>query len=120
MERPRRRRRAPATNAPRRPRRPPAARSNGGSDPLPPSGDDPRYDADGFFAGTPRPAPRTAVENLPLVEAKTEQECAICSDNIVKGEKNISLPCNHSFHTHCILAWFEGRDTCPLCRSILC
>ena len=42
------------------------------------------------------------------------KQCAICyeTDNIVRT----TLPCNHSFHIHCINEWFKKSPTCPLCR----
>ncbi|KAJ4841266.1 hypothetical protein Tsubulata_041193, partial [Turnera subulata] len=58
------------------------------------------------------------VEKLPLVEAKSEEDCTICAHSFVEGEKVIGLACSHSFHRECIMTWFEDRDTCPLCRSI--
>lgn len=43
------------------------------------------------------------------------EKCGIClsEDNVVRH----TLPCNHSFHVHCILKWFKnGQKSCPLCR----
>ena len=43
------------------------------------------------------------------------QQCSICQeeDNVVRT----TLPCNHSFHVHCITKWFRtGNTSCPLCR----
>ena len=41
-------------------------------------------------------------------------KCAICheEDNVVRH----TLPCNHTFHIHCIQRWFLNNSTCPLCR----
>lgn len=42
-------------------------------------------------------------------------QCNICfeEDNIVRS----TLPCNHTFHLHCISKWFRiGNSSCPMCR----
>ena len=45
--------------------------------------------------------------------------CAICLEPLtgdVYGLKN----CRHTFHTRCILSWWEvGSDTCPCCRKTM-
>ncbi len=46
---------------------------------------------------------------------KEHMRCAICAEN---GCDHTLDGCNHSFHAHCIIAWFRtGNNTCPLCRS---
>ena len=43
------------------------------------------------------------------------KQCSICQeeDNVVRT----TLPCNHTFHLHCIQTWFRtGNTSCPLCR----
>jgi hypothetical protein len=42
------------------------------------------------------------------------EKCNICheEDNVVRT----TLPCNHSFHVHCIATWFRRNTSCPLCR----
>ncbi|KAJ4831763.1 hypothetical protein Tsubulata_037710 [Turnera subulata] len=67
---------------------------------------DPLYDANGFYVGAPMP--RSAMENLPLVEARSDQECTICTDDIMKGEMVIGLPCSHPFHTHSCTSYGLG------------
>ena len=42
------------------------------------------------------------------------KECCICLEKL---DYSIVLECKHSFHTHCILSWFEKELSCPLCRS---
>lgn len=54
--------------------------------------------------------------NLRWVILDNSPECSICLDVIAKG---IKTPCNHIFHTHCILIWLKENDNCPLCRSII-
>ena len=46
--------------------------------------------------------------------------CAICYDE--EKPINYLMPCKHSFHTGCLMLWWDNRDraqcpiTCPLCR----
>ncbi len=46
--------------------------------------------------------------------------CIICMEAL--GADVHTLPCGHTFHTHCIVAWAqspsEGHSTCPVCRSV--
>ena len=61
-------------------------------------------------------------KKLKIIEPKKEENkfpykvalCSIChvEDSVVRT----TLPCNHTFHVHCILKWFRICQTCPLCR----
>lgn len=41
--------------------------------------------------------------------------CVICAEETT--ENMHTLPCGHSFHANCIIDWFRGAHTCPLCRT---
>ncbi|XP_008459416.3 uncharacterized protein LOC103498560 [Cucumis melo] len=80
---------------------------------------------DNALKGSP-PAAKSAVENLPLVELKTENTlaeevvvCAVCKDKFSMEEKVRKLPCGHYYHDDCILPWLNIRNTCPVCRHEL-
>ena len=48
-------------------------------------------------------------EDLPL----HSDECAICADAIISHVSQKTLPCGHSFHIGCVLAWQveQGKNT---------
>lgn len=56
---------------------------------------------------------------LPAVSPSSLDDiCAICcapSESVV--EKWRKLACGHAFHEDCILAWFNRKTRCPLCRE---
>jgi len=43
------------------------------------------------------------------------EECPVCLDSCCHKDL-LTLPCGHSFHTICILEWFDKQMTCPVCR----
>ena len=72
-----------------------------------------------------------------------ENTCIICLENFIKEndiksnvltgnsdeedttsnninnipDERITIPCDHSFHTNCILNWFKQEKRCPICRT---
>ena len=56
----------------------------------------------------------------------TDGRCTICLDNFEAPSNTgdpskckYTLPCNHSYHTGCIMAHFRrGHPGCPLCRNV--
>eukprot|EP00522_Entomoneis_paludosa_P009885 CAMPEP_0172454724 /NCGR_PEP_ID=MMETSP1065-20121228/11633_1 /TAXON_ID=265537 /ORGANISM="Amphiprora paludosa, Strain CCMP125" /LENGTH=540 /DNA_ID=CAMNT_0013207103 /DNA_START=173 /DNA_END=1798 /DNA_ORIENTATION=+ len=55
-----------------------------------------------------------------LTDEPSELHCAICIDDFdadTPPEEILKLPCQHLFHTHCIIPWLTERQSkCPLCK----
>ena len=46
-----------------------------------------------------------------------QDECTICLDEFVQGDRVRKLPCGHVFHSTCIARWLIERNAvCPLCK----
>ncbi|KAK7320083.1 hypothetical protein RJT34_04814 [Clitoria ternatea] len=45
-----------------------------------------------------------------------DAECCICISSYEDGAELHSLPCNHHFHSTCIVKWLKMNATCPLCK----
>ncbi|XP_068658342.1 E3 ubiquitin protein ligase RIE1-like [Aristolochia californica] len=45
-----------------------------------------------------------------------DSECCICLTQYEDGVELHSLPCNHHFHSGCIIKWLRINATCPLCK----
>lgn len=54
-----------------------------------------------------------AVENGKC-RAHLSQTCAVCLEDTKRNDKK--LKCKHTFHTKCIMKWFETSIECPQCR----
>ncbi|KAJ2963479.1 hypothetical protein NQZ79_g1560 [Umbelopsis isabellina] len=72
------------------------------------------------------PAPATdemidALEKKTLDESDIEKysHCAICTDDFVKDDEVVTLPCEHPYHKDCITPWLKVNGTCPVCRYSL-
>ncbi|KAI9075021.1 hypothetical protein K1719_043071 [Acacia pycnantha] len=45
-----------------------------------------------------------------------DAECCICLTSYEDGAELNALPCNHHFHSPCIVKWLKMNATCPLCK----
>ncbi|KAK1308415.1 E3 ubiquitin protein ligase RIE1 [Acorus calamus] len=45
-----------------------------------------------------------------------DAECSICLSLYEDGVEIHALPCNHHFHSSCIIKWLRINATCPLCK----
>lgn len=43
-------------------------------------------------------------------------KCPVCLVEFEEEEEMKVLPCQHQFHTKCILTWLEKVCSCPVCR----
>ena len=65
------------------------------------------------------------IENIKKLKLKksNNEVCPICIQEFKKGEKIISLECNHQYHKDCIESWISqkiklhNKSECPLCRA---
>jgi E3 ubiquitin-protein ligase RNF115/126 len=65
--------------------------------------------------GTP-PAKKEVVEALPTVQIEEAVSCSVCLDDLELGSQAKKMPCEHKFHSPCILPWLELHSSCPVCR----
>ena len=51
---------------------------------------------------------------------ESDERCSICLDDFgCAGESVAKLGCGHSFHVHCITAWYmKQKFNCPNCRAV--
>ncbi|KAJ8626672.1 hypothetical protein MRB53_019979 [Persea americana] len=52
-------------------------------------------------------------------DADEGKECTICLDAFVPNQQVLLTPCNHMFHSNCLLPWVENHGKCPVCRHPL-
>ncbi|XP_057538700.1 probable E3 ubiquitin-protein ligase RHY1A [Amaranthus tricolor] len=51
--------------------------------------------------------------------SKASNECSICLESFVEGNKLVNLPCCHRFHSSCLYPWLQTCGECPYCRSCI-
>jgi hypothetical protein len=57
------------------------------------------------------------VMQLPNIQNDGSLSCAICLDDELSSNAWTTLPCQHHFHTDCIIPWLtERQPKCPLCK----
>jgi hypothetical protein len=67
------------------------------------------------------PVDKTIIDKLNTYEIKDKNKmdtlkCAICLEDYQDGDRYISLPCLHNFHSKCILKWMNVGNKCPKCN----
>ncbi|XP_074651445.1 E3 ubiquitin-protein ligase RNF115-like isoform X2 [Tubulanus polymorphus] len=70
------------------------------------------------------PATKNQIDDLPRVSISQEQvektlQCTVCMEDFKLGENVRKLPCDHYYHTDCIVPWLERHGSCPICRKDL-
>ncbi|KAK8671769.1 hypothetical protein V6N13_038354 [Hibiscus sabdariffa] len=70
------------------------------------------------------PASKAAVEAMPTVEInethiRDELCCAVCKEQFEISTEVRKMPCDHLYHSDCILPWLQLRNSCPVCRHEL-
>lgn len=56
------------------------------------------------------------MNSVEISESLSRESCAICKDEFSLHSEAKQLPCNHLYHSECILPWLSHRSSCPLCR----
>ncbi|KAI9109187.1 hypothetical protein K1719_019810 [Acacia pycnantha] len=68
------------------------------------------------------PPSKASIEELERVkiggggEKEGPSGCSICWEDFKADDEAIRMPCEHLFHSSCILNWLQRRISCPLCR----
>ncbi|CAI9106068.1 OLC1v1005126C1 [Oldenlandia corymbosa var. corymbosa] len=69
----------------------------------------------------PAPAPRSAIDAMPTIKItqrhlSTDSHCPVCKDKFELGTDARQMPCNHIYHSDCIVPWLVQHNSCPVCR----
>ena len=59
--------------------------------------------------------PETKIKDVENLDPE-KKECVICLEEFKNDDLITSLPCIHSFHTHCIKSWLQRVNECPVCK----
>lgn len=72
----------------------------------------------------PAPAPRSAIDAMPTIKItqrhlNIDTHCPVCKDKFELGTEARQMPCNHIYHSDCIVPWLVQHNSCPVCRDEL-
>ena len=55
--------------------------------------------------------------NFAAANGEAERDCVICMSVVHANDRNrMATPCDHLFHSGCLLEWMEIKLECPTCR----
>ena len=72
----------------------------------------------------PPPASRSSIDAMPTIKIsnrhlRSDSHCPVCKDKFELGSEARQMPCNHIYHSDCIIPWLSQHNTCPVCRQEL-
>ncbi|KAK7267198.1 hypothetical protein RIF29_19863 [Crotalaria pallida] len=72
----------------------------------------------------PPPATRSSIDSMPTIKItqrhlRSDSHCPVCKDKFELGSEARQMPCNHMYHSDCIVPWLVQHNSCPVCRQEL-
>ncbi|RWW01675.1 hypothetical protein BHE74_00053742 [Ensete ventricosum] len=72
----------------------------------------------------PPPASQSAIDAMPTVKInqrhqRGDSHCPVCKEKFELGTEALEMPCNHLYHSDCIIPWLVRHNSCPVCRHRL-
>ncbi|XP_059668272.1 probable E3 ubiquitin-protein ligase RHC1A [Cornus florida] len=72
----------------------------------------------------PLPAPKSSIDAMPTVKIlqkhiRSDSHCPVCKEKFELGSQARKMPCNHLYHSDCIVPWLVQHNSCPVCRQEL-
>ncbi|XP_044504969.1 probable E3 ubiquitin-protein ligase RHC1A [Mangifera indica] len=72
----------------------------------------------------PPPAAQSSINAMPTVKIsqrhlRSDSHCPVCKDKFELGSEARQMPCNHIYHSDCIVPWLVQHNSCPVCRQEL-
>ncbi|KAK7316595.1 hypothetical protein RJT34_00178 [Clitoria ternatea] len=69
----------------------------------------------------PPPASRSSIDSLPTIKItethhRADMHCPVCKEKFELGSEAREMPCNHIYHSDCIVPWLVQHNSCPVCR----
>ncbi|XP_047133102.1 uncharacterized protein LOC100214627 isoform X1 [Hydra vulgaris] len=74
-----------------------------------------------LFGDDDKPTPQHILDSLPrlkvtIAQLASKASCCICFGEYTLNEDILQFPCNHFYHSACVLNWLKIKSTCPTCR----
>lgn len=64
---------------------------------------------------------RSAIDALAAIRISqrhlnSDAQCPVCLEKFELGSEARQMPCDHVYHSDCIVRWLEEHNSCPVCR----
>ncbi|KAF2289215.1 hypothetical protein GH714_029549 [Hevea brasiliensis] len=72
----------------------------------------------------PPPASTSSIDAMPTIKItqrhlRSDSHCPVCKDKFELGSEARQMPCDHIYHSDCIVPWLVQHNSCPVCRQEL-
>jgi len=69
----------------------------------------------------PPPAARSSIDAMPTIRItqahlRSDSHCPVCKEKFELGSEAREMPCDHIYHSECIVPWLVQHNSCPVCR----
>ncbi|XP_028778707.1 probable E3 ubiquitin-protein ligase RHC1A [Neltuma alba] len=69
----------------------------------------------------PPPASHSSIDAMPTIKItrahlRSDSQCPVCQEKFELGTEARQMPCNHIYHSDCIVPWLVRHNSCPVCR----